>query len=51
MQTREANRLLLIIFTDILASLIGEQLTTQMVRLAWGNNNIQDRSGKEFSDE
>ena len=50
MQTREANRLLLIIFTDILASLIGEQLTTQMVRLAWGNN-IQDRSGKEFSDE
>ena len=30
-----ANRLLLITFTDILASLIGESLTERIVRLAW----------------
>ena len=32
----EANLLLLITFTDTLASLIGEQLTTNILRLAWG---------------
>jgi hypothetical protein len=35
-QAREANRLLLLTFTDILASLIGEQLTTRILRSAWG---------------
>lgn len=34
---REAHGLLLTIFTDILASLIGEQLTASMLRAAWGN--------------
>jgi hypothetical protein len=34
---REAHCLLLTIFTDILASLIGEQLTASMLRAAWGN--------------
>ena len=34
-QMREANKLLLITFTDILASLIGEQLTTRILELAW----------------
>jgi hypothetical protein len=33
---REANLRLLTTFTDILASLIGEQLTTSILRLAWG---------------
>jgi hypothetical protein len=36
-QVREANSLLLITFTDILAALIGEQLTTSILRSAWGN--------------
>lgn len=35
-QAIEANSLLLITFTDILASLIGEQLTTSILRSAWG---------------
>lgn len=35
-QASEANRLLLINFTDILSSLIGEQLTTHILRSAWG---------------
>lgn len=34
---RAAHSLLLTIFTDILASLIGEQLTTSILRSAWGN--------------
>lgn len=34
----KANYLLLITFTDILASLIGEELTTSILRLAWENN-------------
>ncbi len=36
-QAREANSLLLITFTDILAALIGEHLTTSILRSAWGN--------------
>ena len=32
-----ANSLLLTTFTDILASLIGEQLTASILRSAWGN--------------
>ncbi len=34
----EANRLLLIIFTDILASLIGEPLTERILNSAWGSD-------------
>jgi hypothetical protein len=44
----EANLLLLNTFTDILASLIGEQLTTSILRLAWGNV-AEDNPGKEKS--
>jgi hypothetical protein len=40
-QAGAANSFLLITFTDILASLIGEQLTTSLVCLAW---NIDDRN-------
>src|SRR6185437_2277216 len=43
---REANSLLLITFTDILASLIGESLTTRILHLAW-DNDISTRIGKE----
>ena len=42
----EANNLLLITFTDILASLIGEQLTTHILCLAW-NTDISNCTGKE----
>jgi hypothetical protein len=33
----DANRLLLIIFTDTLASLIGDHLTERVLASAWGN--------------
>lgn len=46
----EANSLLLITFTDILASLIGEQLTTGILRSAWGID-ASDIAGKEFRNE
>jgi len=46
-QASEANSLLLVNFTDILASLIGEKLTTIILRSAWGND-ASDRAGKEF---
>ncbi len=49
-QIREANSLLLITFTDILASLIGEQLTTSILRSAWGNDASM-RADKEFKHE
>jgi hypothetical protein len=45
-QAREANTLLLINFTDVLASLIGESLTTRILNLAWGTG-ISTRIGKE----
>lgn len=35
----EANRVLLITLTDILASLIGEPLTASILKSAWGNNS------------
>jgi hypothetical protein len=35
-QANVANRLLLITFTDIVASLIGDPLTTRILRSAWG---------------
>lgn len=47
---REANSLLLTTFTDILASLIGEQLTASILRSAWGNL-ASVPSGKEFDNE
>lgn len=47
---REANTLLLTTFTDILASLIGEQLTTSILRSAWGTP-ASDKSGKEPDNE
>lgn len=36
----EASRLLLITFTDILASLIGEPLTARILDTAWNNNAL-----------
>ena len=41
---RAANLLLLITFTDILASLIGEQLTTRILHLAWDNDAADSQS-------
>lgn len=38
---RAANHLLLITFTDILASLIGEELTASILRSAWGSDASQ----------
>jgi hypothetical protein len=49
-QASTANSLLLITFTDILASLIGDQLTTNILRSAWGHG-ASDRAGKEFENE
>ncbi|MFC3111454.1 hypothetical protein ACFOFO_26525 [Undibacterium arcticum] len=49
-QTSAANSLLMITFTDILTSLIGEQLTTNILRSAWGND-ASDKAGKEFKNE
>jgi hypothetical protein len=36
MQAREANSLLLVTFTDILSSIIGEELTMSILHSAWG---------------
>lgn len=47
-QASAANTLLLITFTDIVASLIGEQLTTRILRLAWGGD-VSHEAGKEFN--
>ena len=49
-QASVANTLLLITFTDILVSLIGEQLTARILRMAWGHE-AQDSTGKEFIHE
>jgi len=49
-QASEANRLLLITFTDILAALIGEQLTTSILRLAWGSEELLPRHPNDASD-
>jgi hypothetical protein len=49
-QAGAANRLLLITFTDILASLIGEHLTTSIMRSAWGDD-ASNKAGKEFKNE
>jgi len=47
---RAAHSLLLTSFTDILASLIGEQLTASILRSAWGNL-ASVTSGKEPDNE
>jgi len=49
-QVSAANSLLLITFTDILASLIGEQLTNRILRSAWGDSPSK-MPGKEFQNE
>lgn len=46
----EANRLLLVIFTDTLASLIGGPLTERVLNSAWGNLH-HDRTNKEKQNE
>jgi hypothetical protein len=49
-QASEANSLLLVTLTDILASLIGEQLINRILSLAWGAE-IPNETGKEFKNE
>lgn len=49
-QASAANSLFLITFTDILASLIGEALTTSILRSAWGSD-ASDQAGKGFKNE
>lgn len=49
-QASAASCLLLLSFTDILAALIGEQLTTRILRSAWGDG-ASDKAGKEFENE
>ena len=49
-ETSEANILLLRTFTDILVTLIGEELTTNILRSAWGNP-ASDKPGKESDHE
>ncbi len=49
-QASTANSLLLITFTDILASLIGEALTTSILRSAW-EADASDQAGKGFKNE
>ena len=39
-QAAAANSLLLVTFTDILAALIGEQLTTRILRSAWSSSDL-----------
>lgn len=47
-QAMAGSRLLLITFTDILASLIGEQLTMRILQSAWGQGT-QGPIGKEVN--
>lgn len=47
---RDANSLLLLTFTGILAALIGDPLTTRMVRSAWGDDAPSSTS-KGFTHE
>lgn len=49
-QINTANTMLLITFTDILASLIGEQLTSSILRSAWGDH-ASNWPGKESENE
>ena len=47
---RAANIMLLITFTDILAALIGDPLTTSILGTAWGNT-ASDTADKESKNE
>ena len=49
-QASKANILLLITLTDILASLVGEQLTTRILESAWGND-APEIAGEESRNE
>ena len=49
-QAREANSLLLLTFTGILAALIGEPLTARILRTAWGDD-ASTCTSKEFEHE
>lgn len=49
-EVRAANNLLLVTFTNILAALIGEELTSGILRLAWGNDT-SNSAGEEFVSE
>ncbi len=49
-QASEANSLMLVTFTDILVSLIGEQLTTTILCSAWGHD-ASGGTSKEFKNE
>ncbi len=46
----EANNRLLCTFTDILATLIGEELTSNILRSAWGND-ASDKADMELKNE
>jgi hypothetical protein len=46
-QANEANTMLLITFIEILAALIGVQLTSHILRLVWGIN-LSNNAGKEY---
>jgi hypothetical protein len=47
----DANRLLLIIFTDTLASLIGDHLTERVLAAAWGNFDPDRADKRENNDQ
>jgi len=48
----KASGALLVTFTDVLASLIGDTLTTDILISAWGGNaSDRDIAGKEFPNE
>ncbi len=46
-----ANHMLMITFTDTLASLIGERLTTRILDTAWGNGGALNTIGKDSKDD
>ncbi len=49
-QAVKASSFLLLTFTDILASLIGEQLTASVLRTAWGVEALFDKHEHNVSD-
>lgn len=49
-QVSAASRLLFVTFTDILAALIGEQLTASILRAAW-DDDASRRTRKEFKND
>jgi hypothetical protein len=50
-QASEANILLLISFTDIMSSIIGEEITISILRSAWGSREFLAGQPKEFNIE